>query len=234
MVVDVSNYDLVDFGCSNGASLEFAFKHLGCETGLGVDIDPRKVSKTKALGYEAIQADLSEANNFQGRAKIVTLAHILEHIPSVRLAEQILRTATSIASEFVLVRQPWFDSDGLLAQMGLKFYWSDWRGHPNHMTSLQMYLALAAQLERGQLSSFSIWGHRPILHTSSELLVPLDGGRDRHHFEPATDSPKPSQALTFPCYRELVAFVGVSEKVNVDVLPEPFGQATCLLVGNKN
>lgn len=80
MVVDISNYDLVDFGCSNGSSLEFAFKYLGCKSGLGVDIDPRKVAKTRALGYDAIQADLSLANNFEGRARIVTLAHILEHI----------------------------------------------------------------------------------------------------------------------------------------------------------
>lgn len=229
MKIDVSQYDLVDFGCSDGASMEFAFKHLGCKTGLGVDIDPGKVEKTRALGYDAVVADLTRSDNFSGRARISILSHVLEHIPDIMLANQILNTATLISSEAVLVRQPWFDSDGLLMQMGVKPYWSDWPGgHTNHMSSLQMFLALKACLDKGQIASFSVWGHYPITSTADECLVPLESRPNRHKYDPEADAPKPEVPLEFDCFRELMAYVGVAPEVDTSRLPRPFGACKLL------
>lgn len=206
--------------------MDFAFNHLGCKTGIGIDIDPKKVAKTQALGYEALVGDLTRSEIFSGRAQIAILSHVLEHIPGIDLANKILNTATLVTSKFVLVRQPWFDCTGPLAQMGLKLYWSDWRGHPNHMSSLQMYLALKRIMSREQIASFSIWGHSPIINTDHSAIVPLDSPQDRHHYNPQTDAPKlQNTELGFDCFKELIAFIGVAPELNTKTLPPPFRSA---------
>lgn len=228
MTIDLTKYEFVDFGCSSGASMEFVKKIWGYDNGIGIDIDPAKVEKTRALGYEADIADLTKPMSFSGKAKFSILAHVLEHIPNARMAAQILNTATQISSDFVFVRQPWFDCDGPLAQMGFKLYWSDWHGHTNHMTSLQMYLALLRRAEAGGISSFSVWGHSPIISTADTTIVPLESRLDRHHYDPETDPPKENAPLDFACFKELVAYVGVSKDVDTSVLPKPFANTTQL------
>lgn len=224
MKIDVSAYDVVDFGCSNGGSLDFSFKQFGCQTGLGIDIDPKKVEKARASGYNAVVGDLTQPKNFSGKTKIATLFHVLEHIPNVKLANQILSTATQIASDYVVVRQPWFDCDGLLARMGLKFFWSDWSGHTNHMTSLQMYLELKRQLDRKQISSFSVWGYKPVSDTQNPALVALDRPTNLRKCDLEQETVTGRRKQTIDCFEELVAFIGVSRDIDTTVLPLGFRQ----------
>ena len=51
-------YDFLDFGCSKGASLEWASKVLGGSKGLGIDIDSRKVEQTVSKGFDACEFDI--------------------------------------------------------------------------------------------------------------------------------------------------------------------------------
>ncbi|RFP90972.1 hypothetical protein DZK27_01495 [Rhodobacteraceae bacterium 63075] len=229
MSIDLSKYDFVDFGCSAGGSMEFAKKHWGYDNGIGIDIDPRKVEKTRALGFNAEIADLTKPMSFSGKARFSILAHVLEHIPNARMAAQIMRTAAMISSEFILIRQPWFDSDGPLAQKGLKLYWSDWDGHTNHMSSLQLYLPLKRMQDEGLISAFSIWGNTPVKGSGDSVVVPLDSPLDRHHYDPETDMPKADIEFDFPCYREVMAYVSVSGTIDPAVLPGPFTVATRLI-----
>lgn len=222
MGIDLSRYDVVDFGCSNGLSLQFAFDNLGCESGIGIDIDPRKVAAARERGFEAEVADLTGAEAFEGRARIAVMSHFLEHVPSAAMAAQIIATAAKVTSEYFLIRQPWFDCDGPLAAMGLKLYWSDWRGHSNHMTSLQLYLALRRLRLAGEIASFSIFGHLPVAHSSHEVIVPLTRPGEGQKYDAEKDAPKPQQDLGFACYREIVALAGVSPAVDTKVLPKPF------------
>jgi hypothetical protein len=222
MAYELSSYDVVDFGCSNGASLQFAFDVMGCKTGIGFDIDPRKVARTRELGFEAEVADLTDPTHFSGRARLAILSHFLEHVPNATMATKILGTAAKVCSEYFFVRQPWFDCDGPLAQLGLKLYWSDWHGHTNNMTSMQLYLALKRLLEKGEIHSFTIFGNIPVKHSSHEVIVPLDRPTDGQKYDPETDEPKPDTAFSFPCYREIVALVGCSPEYDSTDLFPPF------------
>lgn len=210
--------------------MDFVKKYWNVENGVGIDINPQKVEQTRALGYQAELADLTQPLNFSGTVQFSVLSHVLEHIPSALLAEKILKTAAMISSEFFLVRQPWFDSDGLLAQLGLKLYWSDWPGgHTNHMTSLQFYSFLKQLRDEGLIAGFSIWGNDPIISTSHSGIVPLDSPRDRHHYDAETDASKDIFDLPFACYKEIMAYVAVAKNVDITTLPTPFANATLLL-----
>lgn len=231
MKIDLTGYEFVDFGCSAGGSLDFAKRHWGLSNGIGIDISPNKVEKTRALGYTAEVGDLTKPMNFQGKVAFSILSHVLEHIPSNLLARKILRTAAMISESHIIIRQPYFDCDGSLARMGLKFYWSDWpTGHTNQMTSLQLYLALKVLRDEGLLSGFSIWGNDRIASTDSNCIIPLDSAANRHQYDATTDSPKQSVDLSFECFREIFAYAAVSENVDVKTLPKPLSnQAEILL-----
>lgn len=210
--------------------MAFAEKHWGETNGIGLDISPSKVKSTREIGYQAEVVDLTKPLNFSGIVKFSILSHVLEHIPNAVLADQILKTAAVVSSEFFLVRQPWFDSDGALALMGLKLYWSDWpTGHTNPMTSLQLYSSLHGLLEEGLIADFSIWGNNRFSTSAPSAVVPLNSPRNRHHYDPETDLPKAVVDLPFACFQEIMAYVAVSEDVDISVLPEPFTNAELLL-----
>lgn len=59
MDINLNDYDFIDFGASKGGSIEFAKAALGGRKGLGIDLDPKKVSTMKSLGIDAIQGDFT-------------------------------------------------------------------------------------------------------------------------------------------------------------------------------
>jgi len=232
MAINIKKYDFVDFGCSVGRSMKFAQTVWSVEHGIGIDRSPYKVRKTQDQGFEAEVADLTSSLNFSGQTRFSILSHILEHIPDMYAVEDILNTASTISSEFVFVRQPWFDSDGPLAELGLKMFWSDWKGHPNRMTSLEMYLILKRQLDAEMISGFSIWGLGRVPSSVPGCIIPLDSGSDRKHYNPETDPPKEKVKFDFPCFQQLVAYIGVSPDLDVTTLPatlpHPYPEAKML------
>ncbi len=223
MSINLESYDYVDFGCSNGGSMEFAQRHLKGQRGLGIDIDERKVAAAKSKGYEAQVGDLTKPQQFSGHVRFSTIVHFLEHVPSATTAHQILGTAALISEEFVFIRQPWFDSDGALASLNLKLYWSDWTGHTNHMTSLQLYISLLQLGNEGLVKEFSIFGHYAVKDTSDTCLIPLNEKRNSHHYNPSDHGSKNmGRPLPCACFRELVAQVATKKKYNTTVLPPLF------------
>lgn len=230
MSINLEAYDYVDFGCSNGGSMEFAQRHLKGQRGLGIDIDEQKVSAAKSKGYEAQIGDLTKLQQFCGHVRFSTIVHFLEHVPSTTTAHQILHTASSISEEFVFIRQPWFDSDGILAPLKLKLYWSDWTGHTNHMTSLQLYTSLMQLFNEGLVKQFAIFGHYALKDTSDPCLIPLNEKRNSHHYNPSEHGVKQmGMPLPCVCFRELVAQVATKKEYNTKVLPPFFQNQTRIL-----
>jgi hypothetical protein len=146
--MELSEYDFFDFGCSDGGCINYVQAIDPSLRGLGIDIDQAKIDKARSKGLDAINADILALPQ-QKLVKFVTMSHFLEHLPNVMVAEAMIRRAAEVATDFVFVRQPWFDSDPLLLSHDLKFHWSDWTGHPNKMTSLDFYLILRRAMTSG-------------------------------------------------------------------------------------
>lgn len=213
---DLSEYDFLDFGCSGGGSMTFARDHFSAKRGLGLDIDQNKIAATKAAGFEAAYADLSVPIEYLGKSRFAIMSHFLEHVPSPDIAGKIIETACLASTDFVFIRLPWFDSDGPLAQMKLKCFWSDWGGHTNHMTSAELYLILLRLRQRGLVYGFRIFGHVPVANANADCLIPLDAPVNQHHHNESLHGPKGAGALPFPCFRELIAMVAISENTDPD------------------
>ena len=129
--VRAGNYDFIDFGCSAGGSIQWAKRLLNGTKGLGIDIDPKKVAATREAGFDAIIYDINKIPP-RKLVRFTVLSHFLEHIPNLIDVKNFIRNACEISKDFILIKQPYFDADGYLFQLGLKTFWSDWHGHPSH------------------------------------------------------------------------------------------------------
>ena len=104
-LVKSHGYDFLDFGCSKGASLEWACKVLGGFKGLGIDIDSRKVELTVSKGFDACEFDILQITNIK-QVDFVVLSHILENIPDQSIAMRIAPKALQIPKKLALTGSP--------------------------------------------------------------------------------------------------------------------------------
>lgn len=205
-LIKFKSIDHIDFGCSKGGSLEFAKIRLGGEFGLGIDIDLAKVVATNEAGYAAIQYDINLLPN-RKLVKFVIMSHFLEHLHSSVIAKGMLRKALQISSDFIYIQQPFFDSDGYLLERGLKLFWSDWRGHPNRMTSLDMVLILRDLRIEGFDFKYSICVHKPIENSADPCVHPLFAPRDSGYFSAELNNNKPKIDFHGNVFRELLILI---------------------------
>ena len=208
MRIDLSAYDCVDFGCSGGDSIAFCKEQLGGQRVLGLDLNPNKVAVARAAGFDAEVADLAEPSlEILGNVRFVTMSHFLEHLPGRKQAELCIQSSCRIADEFVFIRQPYFDADGYLFSLGLKLYWSDWVGHPYHMTSLDLYTISRQLLREEKIWRFLIFVRSQIKDSHHAAIHPIVSPSDQHQWDPDTHDPKPQHEFILPVFRETGAIL---------------------------
>lgn len=200
-------FDHFDFACSKGGSLNVCRTRYGGLKGLGIDIDADKVEAARKAGFTAIQWDLHSLPDAP-MVRFTMLSHFLEHVPDPADVRAFVRKACHVSREFVLIQQPYFDADDWLAERGLKLYWSDWTGHPNHMTS-QEVRSLVRDLRAEGLAITATLGFRgPITSSADRRLIPLSASKDQHHYDPAIHPPK-DMTIQFdpPLYGETICVI---------------------------
>ena len=175
-----NQYDFIDFGCSSGGSIEHYEKMFGAK-GLGLDIDPKKVKSSIEKGFDAVVCDITKIQ-LEKKVKFGTMSHFCEHIPSIKDVKIIIEKACSVIDEFLIIRQPYFDADHYLFTNGFKFYWSNWTGHPNHMTLLEFYNILKPLKDSNKLKEFSFYGLTPIIDSNNDAIHNLDSPTDQHQW----------------------------------------------------
>jgi SAM-dependent methyltransferase len=177
----LDQYEFLDFGCSDGGSLQFIARSFPGKRGLGIDICPRKVARAQQAGFEAICMDVGQLQNTPNCVSFVIMSHFMEHLPNFEIAAKCMKSALVAAKDFVIVRQPWFDSDGYLFRAGLKFYWSDWTGHTFKVTCTDLARMVRTS---GVQCRYQIYGRLPVETSSAAVVHPLDSPPDQHSYDP--------------------------------------------------
>ena len=206
--VTLDGHDFLDFGASKGGCIDFALRRLGGRKGLGVDIDPRKVARMKSLGYDCVEADVTDLRLRARAVRFVTMSHMLEHLPDLDAVQRTIGTAARVASDFLFIQGPYFDADEALAARGLKFYWSDWGGHTCHLTSR----LLRGVLDALRLRDYLVMARVPVADSHDPAIHPVSSPRDQHDYQPGEHPAKPfvefsPPAFPDPVYREMVCVV---------------------------
>ncbi len=206
-LIERAAIDYIDFGCSKGGSLAFAKKRFDGHRGLGIDIDQSKVEQTIAAGYDAISYNIHDIPD-EKLVRFVVLSHFLEHVPNPKDVKAFIRKACTISSDFVYIQQPYFDADPYLFERGFKLFWSDWYGHPNRMTSLELWLMLRDLKQEGLPITFSLHAHKSITDSADPRIHPLASPFNQHDYAAEVHPPKdPSVQFENNIFHELICLI---------------------------
>lgn len=205
----------LDFGCSTGESLLFGKAVLDGQEGLGIDINPNKIKIATARGLSVINYDIKDIPN-EKVVDFTIMSHFLEHVPNFNDVIEFINKACIISKNFVFVRQPYFDADGLLFDLGLKTYYSDWRGHPNKMSSLSFYSILRDLKDKNIISGFLIGANSKIASSADTVIHPLCSPIDQHHFNSKVH-PEKDQSINFDfdLFKEIVVLIFINDSTDV-------------------
>jgi len=201
--IDLDDVDFLDLGASQGSSLEFATRRLGGRRGLGIDSDPRKVAQVRAKGLACLEGDATQLDLPDGCVRFVLMSHFLEHLPDLGAVRRTLGSAARVATDFLFIRGPYFDADGYLASLGLKFFWSHWSGHKTHLTLYDLHLLLR---DLGLVDHVLLAADR-LTDSAHPAIHPLASPINQHEYDPEVHPPKPRIAFHVPVYYEMVCGV---------------------------
>ncbi|MEM1022136.1 MAG: class I SAM-dependent methyltransferase [Myxococcota bacterium] len=222
--IDVEGLDFFDFGGSVGGSYQFAKRHLSGQRGVAIDLNPRKVQQMRQVGIEAWVHDMTDTGLPANSSRFVTMMHVLEHLPSLEHVRLAVAEAARIARAFLYISGPFFDADEVLAEQGLKLYFSDWSGHKTHLTTVQLQQILR---ELG-LVDYRFFVRRRLTDSMADALHPLASARNQQRYDAARHPPKPSLELGVPVWEEMICCVRLSrcpewpEVLNARRGTEPF------------
>ncbi len=197
--------DFIDLGCSHGGSINHAMRKFGLSQGIGVDIDPAKVASARTAGNLAVLADATNLDIPEGSVRLVQGLHFLEHLPSRTMSREVIDEAIAAATEAVYFRQPYFDADDRLHELGLKLYWSDWHGHPSHVTISDFVEVMREARQAERLEHYAVFVAGDILDSHDDAVLPLGAPRDQHRYDPAHHSEKAYVPFPFAVHRETIA-----------------------------
>lgn len=208
--IQLSEFDFCDFGCSNGGSIKFGQEILGGKKGFGVDIDPQKVIASRKSGYEAISGDFCDLDLPDQSVDFAILSHVLEHLPSLNHARLAIQNAIRVSKKFVFIQGPFFDADDYLKSLNLKFYWSDWTGHPLHFKSSH----LIQILDDLQVQNYEVYGRVEIPNSSRPEIHPISSPKNQHDYELALHGKKASISFKHPVFKEILGMIWLSDDIN--------------------
>lgn len=186
---EFADYSFIDFGASQGGSLEWASGVFGGR-GIGVDIDPKKVEMAQKKGLACFVGDATALEIPANTFKYATLLNFLEHLPGYSVGEKIVNSAVSVVSDFVLILGPNFERLSELHSLGFKKYYADWSGHTWHHSLDEL-----AKIARQSNLPYLIIQIDPVKDSFHESLLPLDASRNRGPYDPAIDPPKAFKRL---------------------------------------
>lgn len=210
---ELRGFDFYDFGCGAGATIERVARAAPGLHGLGLDASAAKIELARSKGHRALVYDIRDIPN-EELVEFVTMSHFLEHLSSMAEARAMIAKAISVARDFVLIRQPWFDADGELFQLGLKYYWSDWRGHTNRMLTLDFLSILRDELHAQRVRRFRIAAKGEVRDSRHPAVLPLSASVDQHHYQEALHGKKEKQRFRFRAFEETVIVIDLKPRAS--------------------
>jgi hypothetical protein len=201
-------YDLIDFGSGRGGCLSFSMTKFGIATHLGIDIQKQRVAELNKKGYNCIQGDITNIK-LDHSAKIVTMSHLLEHLDSYASLQKVVGTAVKLSTSCVFIESPCFDFDTYLRTKGLKFYWSDWRGHKVKYTCPNLIYTL----QKEKIACCDLLLELPFITSSTDpTLHSLTSPTDQMEYDGKIHPAKPVNVVLTPMYKSYIIFAWKNTK----------------------
>lgn len=200
--VDWRRYNFIDLGASKGGSLMTCAKKFDAHRGLGIELNPAKIQRTRD-GLDVVHGDARHLA-VSDVVRFVSAVDFLEHLPDLGAVEQVLAAAAEAATDFVYISHPSFEGEYYLKSLGVIQYWHHWTGHKAHVR-VSDYCAM---FDRLGLHTYAI-KYIDKVETSDHYSIlpgaPLNQGR----YDPHAHGPRPSFIFEEPIWRAQRIFVAL-------------------------
>jgi hypothetical protein len=204
-VIKTSGFDFLDFGASKAESLHFGVNRLGGKRGLGVDLDPKRVAKMKEQGLNCVVGDITNLAVEKNAVRFVKMVHILEHLPSLKSAQQAIATAKRAATDFIVINGPFFDEDEYLKNKKLKLEWSD---YPEHTLAFKVD-DLVKILDELAFDDYEIYMRYKIKSSDHPAVLPLKAPPGTHGYDSIKHIKKPHINFERDIWMEFVCYIPI-------------------------
>lgn len=198
----------IDVGSGLGNSMAMAQEIWG-GVGVGYETDEKRNAEALRRGFDCcLQPAIDGLRLWKdGKVDYCVINHFLEHLPGIPDVRAILRECCRVASRFVFMAGPWFDSDGDLFSHGCKIFASDWpEDHPTRVTCLDLYRAFS---DFAQGWTLRLYGRQRIASTSHHYIFPIRtdvrGLKSPYRHDPAIHGDKPTGKPLSRCFWEVCA-----------------------------
>lgn len=184
----IKQIEFIDIGASKGGSYHHIKKKFGFESGLGIDIDIRKVKVALEHNVPAIRLDATNMCIFNDKAcKLISILHTLEHLPNTNVIEGVLKESIRVASDTIYISGPMYYID-YLKPLGFQFFWSHWVGHtcliePNEIIKIMQKLGVTKY-------QLNFKEKHKVKNSADPCIHPINGKIDRHSYDSNIDPPK--------------------------------------------
>jgi len=172
--IDWRRYDFIDLGCKFGGSIEYSKNRFKARNGVGIDIAPERVQGTMNAGYDAMLMDATSLDVPENCVRFVSMMDFLEHLPEMKLVEDVVCNMKRAAREFLYIRHPSFEDIDYLREFGLKITWTDWHGHPSPV-KISEFRDMFGRLG---LHRYVIVPVNPMKDSSDNCIVPISAPVD--------------------------------------------------------
>jgi hypothetical protein len=212
-------YDIVDLGTKHGNAIDEVLKNeqlLKPENCIGYELTEHYRQIVQQKHYQFRCANLADDNVIATLplAKIYLAWHFLEHMPNKEWARKIVQAALTNAHHMAWFRLPSFQQDdtgeGALRKHGMRYTWTNWRGHPTHWL-IEDCQEVIEKCDRQYNLTIKPAGY--VRSMADSRVVPIDTPTDvtRYHSDLG---PKPNVILTQPIVSEWDVVVRFDENKN--------------------
>jgi hypothetical protein len=220
-ITDLAAYDYLDLGASTGGAMQFAERRLGWKKGIGIDISEQKVKQALALGRNVVCADATRLNDFVvGKCDFAIASHFLEHLPNIEVATKCLESVGAVINKWMYVQQPSFDHYEYLKNIGYTFYWQNWSGHPNTITTDE-WIEIILKIIRGKnLFTSVLFGYGKRINTwRDSALIDFNSPKNSSQADTLEVLGRPDVTFDIDIFREVRIFLFKSSPPDdIDIL----------------
>jgi hypothetical protein len=193
--------DFVDFGYGKGGGYSLC-KKLGGKTGFSIDIRYEVASRARKENRFCIACDATLCNFPPNSIKFSTMIHFLEHLPNIEVAGSFIKNCGNFITNFIVIEGPFFDFDEKLKNQGLKFYWSDWLGHPLHIKTKE----LLELIKTSGFSNYLTFVSGKVVSSQDPSIHPLMSPNDQFMYDAKIHPPKSNVIFDKPLYKNFMIY----------------------------
>jgi 2-polyprenyl-3-methyl-5-hydroxy-6-metoxy-1,4-benzoquinol methylase len=182
------NSRFLDVGAKAGGSMLFASdKHnVPVENGVGIDLRERFLQEARKKRLNVLKMNALELGFKDKAFEFAYMLDFLEHLKSQDEAARAISETQRVTKKFIFIENPNFEYTEYLRNLDLKFYWSDWTGHPFHITKESRDNILQGL----HLKEFQIKKALTIHDSFHKEIVPISAPRDTTKYDEQQLGPK--------------------------------------------